>query len=555
MTMHSANSPKQESPFAPWPSVDSTSDAPSARETRSTHTTERPASSQSTFAQTDRSSGFATTARSQEVQEGTIIPAHAARLKERGLDPSLCAQLGVHSLPGAVGFTYRVRGAEHNVKIRRGKGDMPWAHAGRDLVLWNLDSLADEPESDEFVVITEGEFDAIACVQAGFTRVVSVPNGAQTGEHGFKYLYRGEQIIPDLAKFQRYVLATDGDDKGLACRDALAIRLGEERCSHVIWPEGCKDANDVLREKGAPALFDLITDARPMLTDEVCTMDLVPDPGEEVRYRLGFPELDHHGFRITLPAFWSIIGPYGSGKSVLLRQILCSLWERHGWPCLLTSFEERIKPRYQRDLRRNLIGRASIPDRPWTAEEIAKADDEINRGFVFLRRKKFETLDLDRLVDRIEYSVKVYGVKVVAIDPVNEIDHRPDRDESRTEYMGRFIRTLKALGDDYGLLTICLAHPPKDGVEKRLQKNGLLTLNDGADSAHWGNKSDIGWCVWRDIDGPTMLHIDKLKDHETMGKPTMAELTLNRALNQFSIGRMGYELLTRHKQAEQGVPA
>jgi hypothetical protein len=91
---------------------------------------------------------------------------------------------------------------------------------------------------------------------------------------------------------------------------------------------------------------------------------------------------------------------------------------------------------------------------------------------------------------------------------------------------------------------ICAAHPPKDGVEKRLSKGKLLTLNDGADTSHYGNKSDIGWCVWRpDFEGPTLLHIDKLKDHETMGKPTLAELVLDPKRNQFNVNRLGYEIL------------
>jgi hypothetical protein len=91
---------------------------------------------------------------------------------------------------------------------------------------------------------------------------------------------------------------------------------------------------------------------------------------------------------------------------------------------------------------------------------------------------------------------------------------------------------------------ICCVHPPKDGVEKRLSKLGLLTLNDGADSAHWGNKADIGWCLWRsELTGPTLLHIDKLKDHDVMGEPTLAVLHLNKALGCFEVTRIGYDIL------------
>src|SRR6185436_6486333 len=122
-----------------------------------------------------------------------------------------------------------------------------------------------------------------------------------------------------------------------------------------------------------------------------------------------------------------------------------------GWKFVVTSCEEKVKPRYRHDLRRHLIGkRVEL----WTAEQIASADAEIDNAAVFLRRKRGTVLDLERLRDRIEFAVRVYGVKVVAIDPVNEVDHQVPRGESKTDYMGKFIMELKALADDYGLLMI-----------------------------------------------------------------------------------------------------
>lgn len=154
-------------------------------------------------------------------------------------------------------------------------------------------------------------------------------------------------------------------------------------------------------------------------------------------------------------------------------------------------------------------------------------------------------MTLDLLLSRIEYAVKVHGIKVVCIDPVNEIEHQVGKGESKTDYMGRFIMALKAIADDYGLLMIVAAHPPKDGVEKRLSHGRLLTLNDGADTSHWGNKSDLGFCLWRPgfDKGPTFLHIDKVKDHESMGKPTLVEFLHNPMMNSFYINRIGYEIL------------
>lgn len=374
---------------------------------------------------------------------------------------------------------------------------------------------------DEALVLTFGERLVDACRQAGIRHVRDATEPLSILDH------KGN-LQPQLTYFSKFTILVPEGHEDL--RDTVAVNLGDDRCKWAYVPEDFADIEYA------------ILSASPMWTDEIATLDDIPDPGPIQTYETGFYALDQHGLRITLPAFMPVIGPYGSGKSVWLRQLLVNLWRKHGWKFLLTSFEEKIKPRFHRDLRRNLIGK---PVEHWTDEDVARADIEIQKCAVFLRRKRSAVLDMNRLLDRIDFAVRVYGVKVVAIDPVNEIEHQVPRGESKTDYMGRFIMALKQLADDHNLLMICAAHPPKDGVEKRLAKNGLLTLNDGADTAHWGNKADLGICVWRNIDGPTMLHIDKVKDHESMGKPTLAEMNLNRALNQFSVDRVGYELLHR----------
>ncbi len=385
------------------------------------------------------------------------------------------------------------------------------------------------------LIIVATEADAVAVREAGFRSVRVVTEEQSVFVQGAD----GWMLDPSLTLFSAFVLATPKGFESL--RDALAVRLGDTSCKWVDCGDAASLA-DMTRIAGVVAVRDAITNAKPMWLDEIAGIDDVPDVTDEKLFETGFMALDEHGFRITLPAFMPIIGPYGSGKSVLLRQLLVNLWQIHGWKCLLTSFEERIKPRYIRDLRRHIIGR---PIEEWTDRDVERADDEIRHGFKFLRRTRNAVLNADRLCDRIEFAVRVYGIRVVCIDPVNELDHEVGKGESKTDYMGRFIMRLKALADDYGLLMIVAAHPPKDGVEKRLTKGKLLTLNDGADTAHWGNKADIGWCVWRpDSDGPSVLHIDKVKDHETMGKPTLAELHLLPTLNAFRIGRMGYDILS-----------
>jgi hypothetical protein len=396
------------------------------------------------------------------------------------------------------------------------------------------------PDSDRStsaapLVLTIGAAPEALCRKAGCVHV-------QDATHPEHLLDRHGKVRSELAFFGTYVILIPPG--GEALRDRIAIALGDEHCRWAYLPDDPVDIRNA------------IVSASPMWSDEVSTIDDIPEPGPEVLYKSGFPELDQHGFRITLPAFMPIIGPYGSGKSVLLRQLLMNLWRLHRWKFLLTSFEERVKPRYVRDLRRHIIRKPYVDLNgvvQWSDVEIARADAEIRQAAVFLRRKRGVPLDAERLLNRIEYAVRVHGVKVVAIDPINEVDMVVPKGESKTDYMGRLIMALKALADDYGLLVIVCAHPPKDGVEKRKARAKLLTLNDGADTAHWGNKADIGFCVWRPGLGerePTYLHLDKTKDHETMGSPTLAELVLNPITNSFRINRMGYGLLQEEDHEE-----
>lgn len=385
------------------------------------------------------------------------------------------------------------------------------------------------------LILCEDEAAAHAIRSAGY-RSVRVVRRVEDLYHATR---DGYELDETLQHFGSIALAYPLGSAQL--RDDLAVRLGDLRCRWLSFPTEAPNAAAYAAAEGVQALANLVVTAKPMWTDEVCTIDDVPDPDPEVTYETGLHGLDRHGFRLVRPAFMPVIGPYGSGKSVLLRQLAVSVWRKHGWRTLITSFEEKIKPRIQRDLRRHLIAK---PVDFWTDEDVARADAEIRQAFRFLRRPRGAVLNLERLLDRIAFAVRTHGVDVVIIDPVNELDHEVPKHLSKTDYMGQFIMALKALADDYNLLMIVAAHPPKDGVEKRLAKGKLLTLNDGADTAHWGNKADIGWAVWRlEMDGPSLLHIDKLKDHETMGRPTLAELTLDPRMNRFNVSRLGYDLL------------
>ena len=120
---------------------------------------------------------------------------------------------------------------------------------GAELLPYNLDSIKDKDEC----IITEGEFDCLSFVEAGFTSCVSVPNGANSN---LSYL---DDFIEGWFEDKKVIyIASDTDAKGVELRDELIHRFGAERCKIVTYGD-CKDANEHLVKYGKQSLRDCIS--------------------------------------------------------------------------------------------------------------------------------------------------------------------------------------------------------------------------------------------------------------------------------------------------------
>ncbi len=101
---------------------------------------------------------------------------------------------------------------------------------------WNLV----EKETEE-IVLTEGEFDAMAVYQATGRIGVSLPNGANN---------LPLETIPWLERFKRIYLWMDADEVGQAGAKRFAEKLGKGR-TYIVNSRrsdlaGPKDANEAL---------------------------------------------------------------------------------------------------------------------------------------------------------------------------------------------------------------------------------------------------------------------------------------------------------------------
>ena len=108
-------------------------------------------------------------------------------------------------------------------------------------------------------------------------------------------------------------------------------------------------------------------------------------------------------------------------------------------------------------------------------------------------------MSLETVLDKAESAVVRGGIRILVIDPWNEVEHKRARGESTEEYQERSLRTLRRWARRFEVAVFVVCHPMKmiDGAKP--------TLYHVSGSAHWFNKPDNGLVIYRrDRDDPTV---------------------------------------------------
>jgi twinkle protein len=416
---------------------------------------------------------------------------HQHWLVERGLDLEVATRYGLftdrQSPDGRdLAIPYRRNGKVINHKYR-GPRKRFRQDGGAPRAFWNEDVLRNPTLAEHVLVITEGELDALAAIQAGFPRSISVPDGADSNLD-----FMGE-IWPLLKGVPSVVLAGDGDEAGRKLNPELARRLGAARCAWIVYPEGAKDLNDILRLHGEGAVRHAIEAAKPYPIKGVYRLSDYPDVPEPVTYETGFLSLNAH-LRLWHGEFVVLTGVPGHGKSRFALELLCSMGLTHNQRSVIFSAEMRVTP-YVRDVMREHYCNKQAKD--LTLDDKRSADQWIEETFCFIDqdpREENEEATIDWLIDRAADAVVRYGVRWFLLDPWNQVEHKRPRHESEAEYQGRAIAALKRFARSYGCGVVVVAHPTKD-VKLPNGEIRRPTLYDISGSSHWYNAADHGVVV------------------------------------------------------------
>lgn len=471
---------------------------------------------------------------------------------QRKIPCEIAADMGFVSRGNDLAFEYKTNGVLSFRKIRKQTCNEDGSPAkaffiepaGRPLSLFNEDSLSEPCKPETPLIICEGEIDAASWMAAGAPRVVSVPNGA-AGKPGegdivpsedrqFSYLWEGGKLKPALDKFRKIIIATDNDRPGLILRDELAIRLGRSRCFVVEYPDGCKDANEVLCkfEDGASRLVDMIDAAKPMVPNKLVPITDIPDRGVRVRYSSGWDRMDPH-LNIVMPELLVVTGTPGSGKSQWSLALCMNLARIHGLRGAIFQFEDSVE-RNKTDILR--YAKSWLADDRWR-DTIRSPEFWAGDMFFTISPKEDEddevSFDLKYIQTAIHEAVTRHGCKWVLIDPWNEIEHVWNVRENETAYTNTALRELKRIARRYQIAVIIVAHPGKAADMKTIDE---MSLYDVSGSAAWKNKADHGIIIARDKQDSsvTFVKIDKSKDWRIMGQPGTVRMQFNRDTASFT---------------------
>ena len=472
-------------------------------------------------------------------------------LTARGLDLDLAAKRGLYSTSGKDGedngddrsdrlaVPYFVGDTVVNVKIKklRPKGDeAPWlSRKGGQLVFWNRDAIADPGLSDQPLIITEGEWDALAALQAGFQRVVSVPNGApdQPGNKAHEYV---DEAWDDLERVERIILCLDDDRAGHALRQDLLVRLGRARCMTVNYPKGCKDLGDALRiygegnpARGIKAVRQTIENAKLIKMDGLFTLDELPEdaPLNPFNPRAFGDDLRKHiGICRSHLSFWT--GEPGGGKTTLLRAITWAAATELGWRTAAAFFED--KPR--RDTVKNL---RKLWGNGWPGGRLDEADDFIRQHYRFIvetDRRKPTTINW--FLDQADAAVRRYGCDMIIADPWSQFALPVSRDVDKTDAILQSILELKRFAEDMDVHVAVIAHPTKHG-----EWSGTKRMPDGdaiSGSKDFRARCDLGVSVQADPTAKFLTNVKvwKVRDREEQGDTGEFSLLLNPESKRFA---------------------
>lgn len=372
---------------------------------------------------------------------------------------------------------------------------------------YNIDSVSDQG----YVIIVEGEEEAMVWHQCGYSSVISCPNGASKGVNNLDWL----DVVYNKLAGKKIYIANDNDEPGIKLRDDLTRRFDINDVYYIDY--SLKDGNDTLKEYGKDALVLLYENARQAPHKEIAE---AKDYFEVVQFYLknGYPK----GPSLQLPLtdeHWSFnrgqlmvkSGIPNHGKTTMLDWQLNRLAFLHGWKTAFFTPEHAGPLKIARWCEQ-YVGKAL---HKMNERELRDAMHYVDRHIVFYNTNEITDFSMDHLLEVGVSMIKRYGVDSIVFDPYTYIENREEGDNN-TDRIGRMLVRLHNFAVRYDVLIILVAHPRKMDKKGGSDSENYVVprLYDISGSNNFFNTSDMGAVTYRDYStNITTEYFQKIKQH------------------------------------------
>ena len=385
--------------------------------------------------------------------------------------------------------------------------------------LYNIQDVT--PMDDVFVV--EGEPDVAALKQCGYT-AVGYPSGEYTPNDSER---------DRLMRAKRRFLAGDMDSTGGKAMDKLWKEL-RDNTFRIEWPEGCKDANDVLQKvcgNDLDKMFELVEKLKgkalmrpvPDYYDMVESLENTDDTNpmdNPRRLHCKTPEVD--AMAVTLPGnLVSVFATFtGSGKTTwILDEIELPEAMYHNSVVLNYSAELSVDElsilvaANLTNTNRLKIGKKELHD---AAETLRAANARLYIGY---------NPDLNRIglvLDSLEWAIRRLGANIVVLDHLHFLC-RGEKDDIKAQ--ADAMQRMKNMARKYDVIFIVVGQSRKPAQNTRGKSSdrwdakGSETFTSDATTTyhiHRAQRVDIDWNApdtWPDdlLENKTEIRLDKCR--------------------------------------------
>lgn len=414
------------------------------------------------------------TFKAQKVEPQKLTETAASYLQKRGFTPEVLEEMPIWcDEKGLINFGYYHEGELCMVKVRQPRKPVekePKAWQKWEGGLRTLYGLELCDFTKPYIVITFGEYDAIALRQARLENCVSVPCGDQDLEW-INVCYE------QLKELKEIYLWLDNDDAGRKVLPKLAARLGERKIKLIDSPY--KDANEMLLKESlktnpmeaAEKVCQAVMDAKWLYKGDV--MQFADIPEQETSFEgvsTGIEVLDKNLGGSLYGRTILLTGSNKAGKSVFINQLTAEAIENGAKACIYAGEDQITTYKYNMqvhvgsyeagDTKTSRTGAEYIEVRP---EFKQKIDDwAFNRLFAISRKSG---LNDDTIIENFQLAFERFGCDFFVVDNLMKLVASKDTANvnfRQTQVMNR----LTDFAASNGVVVYIIAHTSKTDDER-----------------------------------------------------------------------------------------